>query len=45
MEMVTNKTVEINGAKDIEVATFGGEKVRISLLLSCAADETKLPSI
>ena len=27
------------------MATFGGEKVRISLLLSCAAYGTKLPLI
>ena len=45
MEMVTDKTIEIKGAKDIEVATFGGEKVRISLILSCAADGTKLAPI
>ena len=44
-EMVTNKTVQIKGAEDIEVATFGGEKVRISWLLSCVANGTKLPPI
>ena len=27
------------------MATFGGEKVRISLFLSCAPDGTKLPPI
>ena len=42
MEMVTNKIIKINGEKDIEVATFEGEKVTFSLLLSFAADGAKL---
>ena len=45
MEMVTYKTIEIKGSKHIEVATFGGEKVRISLIISCAADGTILAPI
>lgn len=45
MEMPENKTVEFKGAKDIDIATFGGEKVRISLILACAGNGTKLPPL
>ena len=33
MNMPQNKTVDYKGAKDIGIVTFGGEKVRISVLL------------
>ena len=40
MEMVSNKIIEIKGAKDIDIATFGGDKIRVSLL-SMFADNGK----
>ena len=39
------KTVELKGEKDIEVATFGGEKVRISLILGIAGNRGNFPSL
>ena len=33
MDMPENKTVDYKGAKDIEIITFGGERVRISVIL------------
>lgn len=36
MEMPSNTTIEKNGTNSIEIATFGGEKVRISLFFELA---------
>ena len=33
MEIPSNTTIEKNSTNNIEIATFGGEKVRISLIL------------
>lgn len=45
MDMPVNKTVEFKGAKDIDIATFGGEKVSISLILACEGNGNKLPPV
>ena len=33
MDMIYNKTIEKKGAKNIEIITTGGEKIRISAIL------------
>lgn len=42
MEIVSNKNIEIKGSKDIDISTFGGDKVKVSLLLSCEGNGKKL---
>jgi hypothetical protein len=44
MDMPANKTVDYKGAKDIEIITFGGEKVRISVILGITGRK-KLPPL
>ena len=45
IDMPQNKTVNIKGVKDIDIITFWGEKVRISVILAITGIGKKLPSI
>ena len=45
MEMPANTTIEKKGTNNIEVCTFGGEKVRISLILGVSGNGYKLPPV
>ena len=45
MDMTYNKTIEKKGAKNIEIITTGGEKIRISAILSISGDGKKLPPV
>ena len=42
-EMVTDTTVERIGRKKVNIKTFGGEKMRISIILTILANGEKLP--
>ena len=43
MDIPPNKTVDYKGVKDIDIITFGGEKVRTSVILGIIYNEKKLP--
>ena len=45
MEMTANTTIEKKGTHNIEVSTFGGKKVRISLILGVSGNGYKLPPV
>ena len=45
MEMPSNTTIEKNSTNNIEIASFGGEKVRISLILGNGGNGYKLPPL
>lgn len=45
MDMPQNKIVDFKGCKDIDNITFGGEKVRISVIWGITGMWKKLPSI
>ena len=45
MDMPETKTVDIKENKEIDIYTFGADKVRISVLLSIAGNGNKLPPI
>ena len=45
MEMPPNTTIEKKGTNNIEISTFGGEKVRISLILGVSGNGYKLPPV
>jgi len=45
MEMPANTTIEKKGTNNIKISTFGGEKVRISLILGASGNEYKLPPV
>ena len=45
MEIPSNTTIEKNSTNNIEIATFGGEKVRISLILGNGGNGYKLPPL
>lgn len=42
-DMPANTTVESTGAKQVRVLTSGNEKARVTAMLACTADGTKLP--
>ena len=43
--MPANTAIEKKGTNNIEVYTFGGEKVRISLILGVSGNGYKLPPV
>ena len=45
MDMPVNKMVEFKYAKDIDIVTFWRRKSCISLILACADNGNKLPSV
>ena len=45
MDVPSNKTVDVKGAKTITVKTSGRDKTHYMVVLSCCADGTKLPPI
>ena len=45
MDLPQNKAVNYKGAKDISIITFGGKKVRISVLLGITGNGKKLPPL
>ncbi|KAF6114623.1 hypothetical protein HJG60_010587 [Phyllostomus discolor] len=42
-DVPSNKTVDVKGAKTINVKTSGNDKTHYTVVLSCCADGTKLP--
>ena len=44
-DMTYNTTFSKIGEKSVKVLTFGGERVRVSLILSILADGEKLPPL
>ena len=45
MDMTYNKTIEKKGAKNIEIITTSGDKIRISAILAISGDGKKLPHV
>jgi len=44
-DVLSNKTVDVKGAKTIMIKTSGNEKTRCTVVLACYADSTKLPPL
>ena len=42
-DVPSNKTVDVQGAKTMDVKTSGHEKTHFTVVLACCVDETKLP--
>lgn len=45
IEMPVNTTIEKKGTNNIEISTFGGKKVRISVILGIGGNGYKLPPV
>ena len=43
VDVLSNRTVDIKGAKTMAVQTSGHEKTHFTVVLACCADGTKLP--
>jgi len=43
--VLSNKNVDIKGAKPITIKTSGHEKTHYTVILACCADGTKLPPL
>ena len=44
-DMTYNTTISKIGEKSVKVRTFGGERLRVSLILSILSDSEKLPPL
>jgi len=44
-DVLSNKTVDVKGAKKIMIKIHGHEKMRYTVVLGCCADGTKLPPL
>ena len=44
-DVLSNKTVDVEGAKTIMIKTSGNEKTRYTVVVACCADGTKLPPL
>jgi len=45
LDVPSNKTLDVKGAKTIMIKTSGNEKTRYTVVLACCADGTKLPPL
>ena len=45
VDVPSNKTVDVKGARTIMIKTSGNEKTRYTVVLACCADGTKLPPL
>jgi len=44
-DVLSNKTVDVKGAKTIMIKTSGNEKMYYTVVLACCTDGTKLPPL